>query len=176
MHPNEDVDNEVVADVIWSAIIDEGNDCNDIDRERKESEFIWDGELSTGGCQVSNAISCVHLKCRMLAIMMCDTMLPWALDLSLATSACTECSFQGYQPTPPPCNPTQPHGTSTTSGCPQAPYACAWPLPMSPHSSHMLYQHPTDMYPSTPPCSCPYPHIPMCHSLPQAFNHGSDAF
>ena len=40
MHTNEDVDNEVLADVIWSAMIDEGNDCNDIDLERKELEFI----------------------------------------------------------------------------------------------------------------------------------------
>ena len=30
MHPNEDVEDEVVADIIWSAMIDEGNDCNDI--------------------------------------------------------------------------------------------------------------------------------------------------
>ena len=44
-----------------------------IDCERKESEFIWTGGLSTGRCQEPNAISCVHLKCRMLAIMMCDT-------------------------------------------------------------------------------------------------------
>ena len=72
MHPNEDIDNEVVADVIWSAMIDEGNDCNGIDCERKELEFIWDGELSTGGHQEPNAISSVHLKCRMLAVMMCD--------------------------------------------------------------------------------------------------------
>ena len=49
MHPNEDVDDEVVADVIWSAMIDEGDDCSDIDCERKESGFIWDGELSAGG-------------------------------------------------------------------------------------------------------------------------------
>ena len=50
MHPNEDVDDEVLADVIWSAMINEGNDCGDIDRERKELEFIWDGELSASGC------------------------------------------------------------------------------------------------------------------------------
>ena len=31
-----------------------------IDRERKESEFIWDGDLSASGCRESNAISCVH--------------------------------------------------------------------------------------------------------------------
>ena len=29
MHPNEDVEDEAVADVICSAMIDEGNDCND---------------------------------------------------------------------------------------------------------------------------------------------------
>ena len=28
--------------------------------KKKESEFLWDGELSTGGCRESNAISCVH--------------------------------------------------------------------------------------------------------------------
>ena len=44
-----------------------------IDHERKELEFIWDGELSAGGHQEPNAISCVHLKCRMLAKVMCDT-------------------------------------------------------------------------------------------------------
>ena len=43
MHPNEDVDNKVLADVIWSAMIDEGDVMMTmiIDRERKESEFIW---------------------------------------------------------------------------------------------------------------------------------------
>ena len=29
MHPNEDVEDEVVADVISSAMIDEGEDCDD---------------------------------------------------------------------------------------------------------------------------------------------------
>ena len=29
MHPNENVEDEVVADVISSAMIDEGNDCDD---------------------------------------------------------------------------------------------------------------------------------------------------
>ena len=33
-----------------------------IDHERKELEFIWEGELSTGGRQESNAISCVHFE------------------------------------------------------------------------------------------------------------------
>ena len=29
MHLNEDVEDEAVADVIWSAMIDEGDDCDD---------------------------------------------------------------------------------------------------------------------------------------------------
>ena len=29
MHPKEDVEDEAVADVIWSAMINEGNDCDD---------------------------------------------------------------------------------------------------------------------------------------------------
>ena len=29
MHPNEDVEDEAVADVTSSAMIDEGNDCDD---------------------------------------------------------------------------------------------------------------------------------------------------
>ena len=29
MHPNEDVEDEVVADIILSAMIDKGNDCDD---------------------------------------------------------------------------------------------------------------------------------------------------
>ena len=40
MHPNEDVEDEVVADVILSAMIDEGDDCDDFDREKNVSEFI----------------------------------------------------------------------------------------------------------------------------------------
>ena len=44
-----------------------------LDRERKESEFIWDGELNASGRRESNAISWVHLKCRMLAVMMHDS-------------------------------------------------------------------------------------------------------
>ena len=32
------------------------------DHENKESEFIWDEELSTGGRRESNAISCVHFE------------------------------------------------------------------------------------------------------------------
>ena len=72
---NEDDGDEMMADVIWSAMIDEGDDCNEINHERKELEFIWDGELSAcaGGCQEPNAISSVHLKCRMLTIMMFDS-------------------------------------------------------------------------------------------------------
>ena len=33
-----------------------------IDHEKKELEFILDEELSTGGRQESNAISCVHFE------------------------------------------------------------------------------------------------------------------
>ena len=40
MHPNEDVEDEVVADVISSAMIDEGDDCDDFDCEKNELEFI----------------------------------------------------------------------------------------------------------------------------------------
>ena len=47
---NEDDGDKTMADVIWSAMINEGNDCDDIDHERKESMFIWDGELSAGRC------------------------------------------------------------------------------------------------------------------------------
>ena len=72
MQFNEDDGDETMADVIWSAMIDEGNDGDDINCERKKSEFIWDGELSAGGHQEPNAISSVHLKCRMLTVMMCD--------------------------------------------------------------------------------------------------------
>ena len=60
MHPNEDVEDEVVADIMLSAMIDEGDDCDDFGREKNESEFIWDGELSAGGHRESNALSCVH--------------------------------------------------------------------------------------------------------------------
>ena len=31
-----------------------------IGREKNESEFIKDGELSAGGCRESNALSCMH--------------------------------------------------------------------------------------------------------------------
>ena len=40
MHLNEDVEDEVVADIISSAMIDEGDDCDDFDCEKNESEFI----------------------------------------------------------------------------------------------------------------------------------------
>ena len=33
-----------------------------IDHEKKESGFIWDGELSASGRQESNAISCVQFE------------------------------------------------------------------------------------------------------------------
>ena len=57
MQVNEDVEDEVVADVIWSAMIDEGNDCND-NRLRGKSRSLYGLEnLSTGGRQEPNAIS-----------------------------------------------------------------------------------------------------------------------
>ena len=37
---NEDVGDETMADVILSAMIDEGDDCDDFDCEKKESELI----------------------------------------------------------------------------------------------------------------------------------------
>ena len=40
MHLNEDVEDEVVADVTSSAMIDEGDDCDDFDHEKNELEFI----------------------------------------------------------------------------------------------------------------------------------------
>ena len=41
MHLNEDVEDEVVADITLSAMIDEGNDCDDFfDGGKNESEFI----------------------------------------------------------------------------------------------------------------------------------------
>ena len=40
MHPNEDVEDEAMAAVPSSAMIDEGNDCVDFDCEKNESEFI----------------------------------------------------------------------------------------------------------------------------------------
>ena len=56
MHLNEDDGDDSSADVIWSAMIDEviwmGIDCGKIGLE-----FLCAGELSTGGCQESNAIS-----------------------------------------------------------------------------------------------------------------------
>ena len=30
-----------------------------LDCERKESKFIWDGDLSASGCREPNAVSCV---------------------------------------------------------------------------------------------------------------------
>ena len=44
-----------------------------IDHERIESEFIWTGGLSASGHHEPNTITCIHLKCRMLTIMMHDT-------------------------------------------------------------------------------------------------------
>ena len=40
MHPNKDVEDEVVADIISSAMIDEGDDCDNFDGEKNELEFI----------------------------------------------------------------------------------------------------------------------------------------
>ena len=37
---NEDVGDETMADITSSAMIGEGNDCDDFDREKNESEFI----------------------------------------------------------------------------------------------------------------------------------------
>ena len=37
---NEDVGDEMVADIPSSAMIDEGNDCDDFDCEKNESECI----------------------------------------------------------------------------------------------------------------------------------------
>ena len=37
---NEDVGDETMADITSSAMIDEGDDCDDFDREKNESEFI----------------------------------------------------------------------------------------------------------------------------------------
>ena len=53
---------KVVVDVILSAMINEGNDCNDFRPWEEKSEFFRDGELSAGGRQESKAISCVHFE------------------------------------------------------------------------------------------------------------------
>ena len=37
---NEDVGDETMADITSSAMINEGDDCDDFDREKNESEFI----------------------------------------------------------------------------------------------------------------------------------------
>ena len=37
---NEDVGDKTMADITSSAMIDEGDDCDDFDREKNESEFI----------------------------------------------------------------------------------------------------------------------------------------
>ena len=44
MQLNEDDGNETLTDVIWSAMINEGDDCDE-NSGKKESEFIWTGEL-----------------------------------------------------------------------------------------------------------------------------------
>ena len=59
MHLNEDVEDKVVAVVILSAMIDEGDDCDDFLTMRRMSWSLYrDGELSAGGCRESKAISC----------------------------------------------------------------------------------------------------------------------
>ena len=37
---NEDVGDETMADITSSAMINEGDDCDDFDREKNELEFI----------------------------------------------------------------------------------------------------------------------------------------
>ena len=37
---NEDVRDKMMADITSSAMIDEGDDCDDFDREKNELEFI----------------------------------------------------------------------------------------------------------------------------------------
>ena len=61
---NEDVGGETMADVIWGAMIDEGNDCNDFRPwEERVGVYIGMGNyLSAGGHWESNAISCVHFE------------------------------------------------------------------------------------------------------------------
>ena len=61
---NEDVGNETMADIIWGAMINEGDDFDDnrLWEERVQVYIYRDGELSAGGRQESNAISCVHFE------------------------------------------------------------------------------------------------------------------
>ena len=61
LHPNEDVEDDAVADIMLSAMINEGDDCDEFQAVgRKSRSFIWNGELSAGGRRESKAISCVH--------------------------------------------------------------------------------------------------------------------
>ena len=64
MHPNEDVEDEVVADVISSAMIHEGDDCDDFwPSEERVGVYIGMGNyVSAGGHRESEAISCVHFE------------------------------------------------------------------------------------------------------------------
>ena len=57
----EDVGDETMADVTLSAMIDEGDDCDDffLTMGRMSRSLYRDGELSTGGRRESKAISCV---------------------------------------------------------------------------------------------------------------------
>ena len=60
MHPNEDVEDEAVADVTLSAMIDEGDDGDDFLTVRRMSRSLYrNGELSASGRRESMAISCV---------------------------------------------------------------------------------------------------------------------
>ena len=95
-----------------------------------------------GGCIWLYTSHCLHIVCAQTICFlhffgMCSTltllghahrpsyksppMLPWTLNLSLATSACTECSLQDYQPMllwslhMTPCNLTRPCTASITS-------------------------------------------------------------
>ena len=60
---NEDVEDEAVADVTLSAMINEGDDCDDFDCVRRMSRSLYrNGELSAGGRRESKAISCVFFE------------------------------------------------------------------------------------------------------------------
>ena len=63
MHLNEDVEDKVVADIILSAMIDEGDDCDDFWLWEEGVGVLYrDGELSASGHQESKAISCVYFE------------------------------------------------------------------------------------------------------------------
>ena len=56
---NEDVGDETMADITSSAMIDEGNDSDDLTVRRMSRSLYRNGELSAGGRRESKAISCV---------------------------------------------------------------------------------------------------------------------